>query len=62
MYREGTEQYQYHVKTYGDPSEFGYKDFIPMFTAEHFDADEWADLFKKAGARFAGPATWLRRK
>jgi alpha-L-fucosidase len=55
MYREGTEQFEYHAKTYGHPSEFGYKDFIPMFTAEHFDADEWAELFKKAGARFAGP-------
>ncbi len=26
-----------------------------MFKAEHFDAEEWADLFQKAGARFAGP-------
>jgi alpha-L-fucosidase len=26
-----------------------------MFTAEHFDAKEWADLFKRSGARFAGP-------
>jgi len=51
MYREGTEQHEYHVKTYGPPSEFGYKDFIPMFTAEKFDAAEWAELFKKAGAQ-----------
>jgi len=35
--------------------EFGYKDLIPLFTAEKFDADEWVDLFKKAGAKFAGP-------
>lgn len=35
--------------------EFGYKDLIPMFTAENFDAEEWADLFEKAGAKFAGP-------
>ena len=35
--------------------EFGYKDLIPKFTAEKFDADEWADLFQKSGARFAGP-------
>ncbi len=55
MYRPGTEQYEFHVKNYGPPSEFGYKDFIPMFTAEKFDPDEWAELFEKAGARFAGP-------
>jgi len=35
--------------------EFGYKDLIPKFTAENFDADEWVDLFAKAGAKFAGP-------
>ena len=35
--------------------EFGYKDLIPKFTAEKFDADEWADLFAKSGAKFAGP-------
>jgi alpha-L-fucosidase len=26
-----------------------------MFKAENFDAEEWADLFVKAGAKFAGP-------
>ena len=55
MYKKGTSQYEYHLKNYGKPSEFGYKDFIPMFTAEKFDADEWAELFKKSGAKFAGP-------
>lgn len=55
MHREGTPQYEYHVKTFGLPPQFGYKDFIPLFTAEKFDPDEWAELFKKAGARFAGP-------
>ena len=55
MYREGTPQYEYHLKTYGHPSKFGYKDFIPMFTAEKFDPDEWAELFRRAGAQFAGP-------
>jgi len=55
MYREGTEQYKYHVKNYGHPSKFGYKDLIPLFKAEKFDPDEWAELFRKAGARFAGP-------
>lgn len=46
---------KYHVATYGPLEKFGYKDFIPMFTGEKFNADEWADLFQKAGARFAGP-------
>ncbi|MFC1600881.1 alpha-L-fucosidase [Candidatus Sumerlaeota bacterium] len=55
MYREDTKEYKHHVKTYGPPSEFGYKDFIPMFTAEKFDPEEWAELLKNAGARFAGP-------
>jgi alpha-L-fucosidase len=46
---------QYHIKTYGPVHAFGYKDFIPMFTAEKFNPDEWVTLFKKAGAKFAGP-------
>jgi len=55
MYRQGTRQYKYHVENYGPPTEFGYKDFIPMFKAEKFDPEEWAELFKQAGAQFAGP-------
>lgn len=55
MYQKGSPQYEHHVKTYGGPEAFGYKDFIPMFTGEKFDAKEWAELFAKAGARFAGP-------
>lgn len=35
--------------------EFGYKDLIPKFTGENFNADEWADLFARSGAKFAGP-------
>ena len=37
--------YVFHKERYGDPAEFGYKDLIPLFTADNFDADEWADLF-----------------
>lgn len=46
---------EYHRDHYGDPSKFGYKDFIPLFTAEKFDARAWADLIVRSGARFAGP-------
>ena len=55
MHQEGHDVYKHHMETYGHPSEFGYHDFVPMFRAEHFNAAEWADLFKQAGARFAGP-------
>jgi alpha-L-fucosidase len=55
MYRPGNEQYDYHVKQFGGPERFGYKDFIPQFTAEKFDPDEWAELYKLSGAQFAGP-------
>lgn len=48
-------QRKHHEATYGPLEKFGYKDFIPMFTAEKFDAEQWCDLFQKAGARFAGP-------
>lgn len=44
--------FEHHKATYGDQSEFGYKDFIPMFKAEKFNADEWADLCAKGGAKF----------
>jgi len=47
--------YKHHVATYGLPSEFGYKDFIPMFKAEKFDAQEWMLLFKKSGAKYVVP-------
>lgn len=55
MYVEGNPVHKYHVETYGSVNVFGYKDFIPMFRAEKFNAEEWAELFKEAGARFAGP-------
>ncbi len=49
-------QYQeYHEQKYGPLEGFGYHDFIPMFKAENFDAEDWADLFEKSGAKFAGP-------
>jgi alpha-L-fucosidase len=55
MYRQGTREFQHHVETYGPQDRFGYKDFIPQFTAERFDADAWARLFREAGAQFVVP-------
>ncbi|ADE53555.1 alpha-L-fucosidase [Coraliomargarita akajimensis] len=47
--------YVEHVKKWGDPKEFGWKDVIPLFQPKSFNAKEWVDLFEEAGARFAGP-------
>lgn len=47
--------YQYHLKTYGPISEFGYHHFKPMFKAEYYDPQQWLTLFKEAGAKFTGP-------
>jgi alpha-L-fucosidase len=55
MYEPGFEAYKHHIATYGPQDKFGYKDFVPMFKAEHFDPAAWAELFKKAGARYVVP-------
>jgi alpha-L-fucosidase len=55
MYVQGSQEYEHHQKTYGKHKDFGYKDFIPMFKAENFNANEWADLFKEAGAQYVIP-------
>jgi alpha-L-fucosidase len=55
MYREDSEEYKHHIATYGPPDKFGYKDFIPLFKAEHFDPATWAKLFKEAGAKYVMP-------
>ena len=55
MYVEGSEINRHHVATYGALAKFGYKDFVPMFKAEHFDPEAWAKLFKEAGARYVVP-------
>jgi alpha-L-fucosidase len=49
------EEYLYHKKVWGDLKKFGYKDFIPMFKGEKFNAAEWIDLFKKSGAKYVIP-------
>jgi alpha-L-fucosidase len=45
----------WHREHFGPHDQFGYKDFIPKFTAEKFDPAAWAALFKKSGARFVIP-------
>lgn len=57
MYIPGSDAYKLVKEKYGEPGiEFGYKDFVPLWKADKYDPDEWAALFKYAGADFAGPA------
>ena len=55
MYKKDSRVYQHHIEKYGRQDEFGYKDFIPMFKAEKFDAKDWISLFKKSGAKYVVP-------
>ena len=55
MYFPAHDIAKHHRETYGSPEEFPYHNFIPQFTAEKFDAAEWAELFRRSGARYAGP-------
>lgn len=55
MYIQGSREFEHHVKTYGPHKEFGYKDFVPLFKAENFDAARWAELFHQAGAKYVVP-------
>ena len=52
MYIEGTPQYEYHVRHYGHPSKFGYKDLCALWKAEKFDPEALAEKYYKAGARY----------
>jgi len=55
MYNPKSPVFKFHQQRFGDQTKVGYKDVIPLFKAEKFDAEAWADLFTQAGAKFAGP-------
>ncbi len=52
MYIEGSAQYWHHVKTYGHPSKFGFKDIINIWKAERFDPDKLLAFYKECGAKY----------
>ena len=41
---------EFHNKNYG--SDFAYPDFVPMFKAELYDPNQWADIFERSGAKY----------
>ena len=52
MYIEDSAQHDYHLKRFGPQSRVGYKDLIPLFTADRWDPDHLIDLYAKAGAKY----------
>ena len=52
MYQQGSDDYEYHLAHYGYPSQFGYKDIIPLWKAQKWDPEKLMALYKKAGAKY----------
>src|SRR5579859_2267776 len=52
IYEPGNKHYKYHLEHYGHPSEFGYKDIIPLWKAEKWEPERLMSLYKKAGAKY----------
>jgi len=44
--------YEYHLEHYGHPSKVGYKDILPLWTAEKFDAEALMKFYKRVGAKY----------
>lgn len=52
LYIEGSREYKHHLDNYGHPSEFGFKDILPLFKAEKWDPDYLVGLYKEIGAKY----------
>lgn len=50
MNNKDGETWKHHVETYGE--RFRYQDFAPLFKAELFNPEEWADVFRRSGAKY----------
>ncbi|MGJ8680845.1 alpha-L-fucosidase [Paraglaciecola sp.] len=55
MYQQKDGEFSYHKENFGDQTKFGYKDFIPQFKAEKFDADQWLKIIADSGAKYIVP-------
>lgn len=52
MYEEGGFAYNWHLKHYGHPSEFGFKDVINEWKAERWNPEKLVALYKRTGAQY----------
>ncbi len=52
MYQEGGWQYKSHLRKFGHPSEYGYKDICNNWIIDRWKPEELMDLFVEMGARY----------
>ncbi len=53
LYMEGSGKANFHREHYGHPSEFGYKDVLPLFKAENWDPEKLVKFYKEeVGAQY----------
>jgi alpha-L-fucosidase len=52
MYIQGSKQYEYNVKNFGHPSEYGYKDICHNWKVDRWNPEELMDLYIEMGARY----------
>ena len=52
MYQFNSADYKFHVRKYGHPSKFGFKDVIHEWKAEQWDPARLLSLYKRAGAKY----------
>jgi alpha-L-fucosidase len=52
MYIQGNRQYEYHVKTYGHPSKFGFMEIDNLWKADKWEPEKLMAMYKRAGAKY----------
>jgi alpha-L-fucosidase len=52
MYLQGEPDYDYHVKTYGHPSRFGFMEIDHLWRAEAWEPEKLMELYRNAGAKY----------
>ncbi|TKG93731.1 alpha-L-fucosidase [Puteibacter caeruleilacunae] len=56
MYRRPEKYKEFFMEKFGAaPPEFGYKDWVDLYKAEKWNPQQWAKLFKEAGATYVIP-------
>jgi len=52
LYIEGSGQYNFHLKNFGHPSEYGYKDICHNWVVDRWNPEELMRLYVEMGARY----------